>query len=145
MKSRVWRSRAKKRHGAWWRLSLDVRPGAVGYAVEGAKYLLIATGATLVASIGGIGEAWHAQELRPVFTTLVSYFFAGFMASIVAWTLLTGATVRAAEARVERDRRRSRRLWRGVTWCFFVGALFGSFGIGAIGGAGVTIIAQFWK
>lgn len=146
MKSREWRSRAKRHEERWWRqLGVRLRPGALDAGVEGSKYLLIANGATLVASIGGIGEAWHMPELRPVFTILVSYFFAGFVAAIVAWMCLAGATARAAQARVARNRHRSRRLSRGVTRWFFLGVLFGGGGIAAIVSAGVAIVALFLR
>src|SRR5689334_6089216 len=100
MKSQVWRSHAMKRAlRRRWMPSPGLRPGVERSAVEGAKYLLIANGATLVASIGGVGEAWHAPELRPVFAILVSQFIWGFAASVMAWICFTGADLRVTHAR----------------------------------------------
>lgn len=89
MPKREWRSRAKRRE--LWRervRSFFVDPAQAlrrGPFLEFGKYLLIANGATLIASIGGIGEAWHHEELRPVFSILVTYFSVGLLASIMAW------------------------------------------------------------
>jgi hypothetical protein len=142
MKSGEWHSRAKGAHWRRWLMGRRLRPGAVELSLEVARYLLIANGATLIASIGGIGEAWHAPELRPVFAILVSQFIWGFSASMCAWVFFSGAALRATQARAESDPYRSRRLAVRIGLWMVLGFLAAATDLIIIAFAGIAILAH---
>ncbi len=113
MKSQVWRSRAKRRSDRFAQPSKPL-PGAVSFAAEGAKYLMIANGAPLIASIGGIGQAWQIPELRQVFTVLVGHFSWGIVVAMLAWIFLSIAAL-------HRDSPPKSVLWREARSALLVG------------------------
>lgn len=59
---------------------------------EATRYILIANGAALAATIGGIGSAWHYAELQAAFKVLISGFTIGFTACIFLWVFGLMAT-----------------------------------------------------
>lgn len=85
-------------------------------AQEAARYLLLANGAVLVASISAIGTAWTHPELRPIFKLLVAWFAAGFVFAIFAWMgcqLVEASFLRAKHHILEAGYTpETRQLWR---------------------------------
>jgi hypothetical protein len=57
----------------------------VRFVEEGTRYLLIANGAVLIATINGIGSAWQHTALQPVFKQMASNFALGLFFSFAAW------------------------------------------------------------
>ena len=57
----------------------------VRFIEEGTRYLLIANGAVLIATINGIGSAWQHTALQPVFKQMASNFTLGLFFSFAAW------------------------------------------------------------
>jgi hypothetical protein len=112
LKSQVWRSRAKRRSDRFAQPPKRL-PGADSFAAEGTKYLMIANGAPLIASIGGIGQAWQIPELRQVFTVLVGHFSWGIVVAMLAWICFSRAALHQDP---------SPNLRRQATSAFFIGA-----------------------
>jgi hypothetical protein len=65
---------------------------AIRRTQEGTRYLLLANGAVLVASISGLGTIWNHAELHPPFEQFAQFIILGFEFSMVAWI---GAQVEA--------------------------------------------------
>lgn len=57
----------------------------VRFIEEGTRYLLIANGAVLIATINGIGNAWQHPALQPVFKQMASDFTRGLFLAFTAW------------------------------------------------------------
>lgn len=95
VKDQGWRSRAKRREA--WLTPGHLRPESASTLADGAKYLLIANGAVIIATISGLGGAWHEPGLRPVFISLAQYSSSGFLLSIFVWLFASGMAQRLEE------------------------------------------------
>ena len=96
---------------------------------EGTRYLLVANGAALAASISGIGEAWRDPELKVAFRLLINGFTLGLSLCIALWILALGTTLSLAEFKDEFGRLgftpRTWKTWRKfkvllIFWCVVV-------------------------
>ena len=93
---------------------------------EGAKYLLVANGAVLVATISGIGEAWKEPALQEAFKILISNFGNGLALSIFAWIIAAAAVQNLLGFKFDfaergyAQRTRKRWLWVSVSFVSFL-------------------------
>jgi hypothetical protein len=98
VKGQEWHSNAKlraRRRGEVWPLKSRLRARqqlshadlTVRRLEEGVRYLLLANGAVLVASIGAFGGVWKQAELQRLLTKMVTLFSMGLAWSAVAWVI----------------------------------------------------------
>jgi hypothetical protein len=120
------RRRALRRHWRDWRKAPRWQRNARRYVrnaafydrieVSSARYLLVASGAPLVAAISGA----H-QLLRPEFVSFAWYLFGAFIAACVAWgsamaTSLRFAALKDSVERNDEDMRRRLHFYEAWSW-----------------------------